>query len=87
MVLCALIISACSTTHYVALSDDLTKRLDRCQRPEQLPPEWLVCGTLEGCRRAKEIPVLTENAKRHHRCADIIDDVKAENANIRNQSQ
>lgn len=84
--LCALIISACSTTHYVALSDDLTKRLDRCQRPDEVPPEWVTCTT-ESCRRARELPVHTSNAAKHHRCADIIDDVKAENANIRNQAQ
>lgn len=84
--LLALSITACSTTHFAALSDDLVERLDRCERPRQLPPEWLTCAEdAEACRRAIEAPLHVENAQRHHRCADLIDDVRreAETAKLR----
>lgn len=84
MALAALSISGCSTVHYVAVSDDLYKRLARCERPVELPPEWVACGT-EACRRAKELPVHVTNAKNHHRCADLVEDVKTEADNARNQ--
>lgn len=78
--------SACSTTHYAALSDDLVARLARCERPTELPADWLLCGS-EACRRAIEAPIHTENAKRHHRCADLIDDVKQQADEAKEQNQ
>jgi hypothetical protein len=82
--LAAWITCGCSTTHYVALSDELLERLARCERPAEIPARWAVCAT-ESCRRAQELPIHTENAKRHHRCADVLDDVKAEAENAKNQ--
>jgi len=84
MLLAALSISACSTVHYVAVSDDLYKRLARCERPQEIPAEWVGCGS-ESCRRSKELPVHVANATKHHRCVDLIEDVKTEADNARAQ--
>jgi len=46
----------------------------------------LSCGDgEEACRRAKELPLHAENARRHEACADLIDDVKAEAERARAQ--
>lgn len=78
-------ITACSTTHFAALSDELTQRLDHCQRPTEIPAQWLTCAT-ESCRRAQELPIHTANARRHHACADLIDDVKAHAERVKSQN-
>lgn len=84
----ALSISGCSTLHFVALSDDLTKKLATCQRPIEIPPEWVACKDGdEACRRARELPVHTKNAERHHECAKIVDDVKAEAERVKAQGK
>lgn len=85
MTLLALSITGCSTTHYVALSDDLAKRLTDCQRPAEVPAAWLTCSS-EPCRRAKEGPILTDNARKHHACADLVDDVRAHAERVKAQN-
>jgi ketosteroid isomerase-like protein len=77
-------ISACSTTHFAALSDDTHAALTDCKRPDTLPDTWLLCAEDdEACRRARELPVLVENAKRHHRCASVLEQVKREADRVR----
>ena len=83
--LLALSITGCSTTHFVALSDELAKRLDDCRRPAEVPTEWLTCGS-EPCRRAKELPIHNDNARKHHACADLIDDVRAHAERVKAQN-
>ena len=86
MLTLVLLISGCGTTHFAALSADLEKRLDQCERPQRPPADWLSCGDgEEACRRAKELPLHAENARRHEACADLIDDVKAEAERARAQ--
>ena len=82
----AMTITGCSTTHYVALSEPTYNKLLLCQRPLVLPSEWAACGD-EPCRRARELPLLTHNAQRHHQCADVIDDVQREADTVRAQNK
>ncbi len=79
--LCASI-TACSTTHFVALSNDTHAALNRCERPQPISDAWLACKD-EACRRANELPTLTDNARKHHACADIIDRVRTESDRVR----
>jgi hypothetical protein len=84
MIVLALSISGCSTTHFAALSKDTHDALQECKRPSELPDTWLLCAEAdEACRRARELPTLTDNAKRHHRCASLVDQVKREADRVR----
>ena len=44
MMLLVLTTSACSTTHYAALTDETYNKLALCQRPSLSQQGWLACG-------------------------------------------